>query len=372
MSTDNDLGLFELDFTSGGRETSHLAFLARPAGHPDYVPYDAAAVTSVVYIHRVALEQMRTIALQSAPNETIGVLMGRPCQDDQGTYTLVMAVEQAIPGEYVGTPGSVRISGAGRAAMKARAAQRWPGWEDVGWFHTHPHSPARFSATDYDEQTTLLAHQVGVVASGRSFLNGDDAEPLGVYLGPSGHRLLARQPAALPAPHPVAPNPVDQPDLPKRRFFTPEMLKNLPIGVATIVLLLVALQVGGTVWVHGAVAGDQAQSPNVLAAAPGSDPAPTVVTKRVVERVPALLAARTCQPGERLEVAVRAPRAYRDDLMAASRDPRIAWAVYDTAAREVSVVCVADGETVIEIRHASGTVAGVAISVTSAQPGTAP
>jgi proteasome lid subunit RPN8/RPN11 len=371
MSADNSAGLFDLDIEPRGRETSKFVFLPRPDRNPDFVLYTAPGIAGVVYIYRPAFEQMRKIALEAAPNETIGMLCGRPCMDDEGVYTLVMAVERARPGEYVGTPGSVRISAGGKAALKARAAQRWPGMEDVGWFHTHPRGEARFSNTDFDEQSTLVAHHVGIVASVDRYMSRR-GDPLGVYLGPAGVRLAGtRTPIALPAPPeaPVKPNVQGKP-----KYFTPEMLKQLRVGTVVIVALLALSQALTATWVRGAIKDHEASAGNLVEPTPVvSSPAPGAITKRVVRLTPALLAARKCSPGEQVRFAARVPRTFRDGLAVESLDTGIATADYDVAKRRVSVECLTVGDTVVEVRHgASGAAAAVAISVNTSPPRVTP
>lgn len=363
MSTNDTDELFALDITSSGREASRFAILPRPKNNPDFVRYTAPEAPSVVYIYRAAWYQMRDIALDAGRNEAIGLLLGRPCTDERGAYTLVMAVEAALPGEYVGMPGFVKISAAGKAALKARAAQKYPGLEDVGWFHTHPSGEPRFSQTDFEEQGTLLEHQVGIVAASECYQRGQ-GDPLGVYLGPVGDRLsgsvLPRQPKTM-APAPVE---VAVPDDGRHaRHRAPELLHRLPVGGIIAVAVLMLMQLGLASWVHGAIRAQPAAATAARAA--------TVITRtrRVVRVVPALFTARRCAVGVRLSVPVRVSLARTSALRVTALNPAVASASYAAGNRELTISCLAYGTTTVELRDPSSrATAGLVVSVSSTNP----
>lgn len=370
MSANNNADeLFTLDTESSGREQSRFAILPRPAKHPDFVRYAAPRVSGAVYVHRSAWSQMRELAMSGGRNERIGMLLGRPCTDELGDYTLIMGVEAALPGEYVGTPGFVKISAEGRAAVKARAAQTYMGWEDVGWFHTHPLGAPSFSSTDFDEQGTLLDYQVGIVAATQHFQNGG-SDPLGVYLGPVGRRLSGSIPAPLLKPllpKPPSP-PVEQkdelvePEGRRPRYFTPKMLNRLPVGDATVIAALALTQVALATWVHSAIH----STPAIAAASTAQVAPPRTTIKRVVRTAPGLISEARCMPGQRLTVPVRIPASDRYAVDVSVLDPAAVSATYTAQTSTLAVTCLSAGTSAIEFRdNATGASAGVVIDVSS-------
>ncbi|WP_354699931.1 hypothetical protein DSM112329_00189 [Paraconexibacter sp. AEG42_29] len=364
--------LFELGIEPLGRETSKHVVLSRPDRNPDFFRYEGAGSNGVVYVHRDAAEQMRLISQAAMPNETIGMLCGRPCTDEHGDYTLVLAVEPARPGEYVGTPGTVRISSAGRLALRRRAAQRWPGWEDVGWFHTHPHGAPRFSSVDFDEQATLQPHQVGIVAA-VSYYRNDREDPLGVYIGPNRDRLArAHAPTPVQYDTPEREVVVLEEEVVQTKYFTPELLKQLRVGVGASVAILLLSQALAANWVRGVV-DDRALQTAGAAVTPATVAAPerktATRTKTVVRSRPALVTARRCEAGGRVRLGVQVPQAFRDGLAVSALNPAIATVSYDVATRSVDVTCLSPGTTVVQFRHsATGASASVAVAVRAAPP----
>jgi hypothetical protein len=339
MNINDTDGLFTLDVEAGGRERSQFAILPRPKNNPDYIRYTAPGAAGVVYIHRAAWLEMRSIALRAGRNEAIAILLGRPCSDEDGNYTLVMAVEAALPGEYIGSSGSVKISAAGKAALKQRAAQNHAGWEDVGWFHTHPFGEPRFSPTDNDEQATRLEHQVGIVAASQ-YYHGHRGDPLGVYLGPAGHRLRGSVPA--PQVERQSPTPVEEPSAAVERRSRPtraEIPKRLPMGSVAVALILLT-QLGLASWVRGAIRTRQTV---------------TVVTqtRRVVRQVPGPFVAQQCVAGGQVSVPVPVPPAVARDVDLTVVNSAVAAARYMATSRNVTVTCLSPGTTTIELHDPS-------------------
>ena len=373
MSVRDSLDLFDLGSNRHGRDKTNHAYLPRPDSHSEFARYSARDVAGEVYIHANALRRMREIALDASPNETIGILCGRPCVDDRGEYTLVMAVEQARAAEYVGTPGSVRISAAGRAALKARAARLWAGWEDVGWYHTHPRGAPRFSSTDLDEQSTLMPHQVGIVSSVEHY-RVKAADPLGVYLGPSGERLTDLRPASMreiALPPESGKKVIEPARIPPR--VGPSSPKRIVIGVAAATALVLVSQALTAIWVRTAVGshplpvvtntGATAHSGGQLEMVPQARP--------LMRPIPSLFATRNCNVGDRLRLTATVPRNLRAGLTVVALRPKVVAVGYDLTGQVISVRCLAPGDTASEIRHGDGgPTAAVAITVT--QPVTAP
>lgn len=185
-------------FRPHGRSNATLLVQPRPRHNSAYVVYGDALDAPEVHIHVRVTEDLRRATLDAVPNETIGVLLGRPCRDDYGIYVVVENAMTAAHGEYADTHGAVCISAVGWTTMHRRAAQRHPALEPIGWWHSHPRGMPRYSSVDLDGQGAYPPpHHVGIVIAAE--LLGDqpsDAEqhvdPLGVYVGPSGTRLGRR------------------------------------------------------------------------------------------------------------------------------------------------------------------------------------
>lgn len=158
----------------------------RPSENGNFVPFSAEGDSFSVYVHREVLEFIERESRRAAPDETIGLLAGRVCQDPaHGPYTLVMAADSARAGEVEASPGHVHISAGGNASVRHRLEETHPDREVVGWYHSHPRYPARFSHVDNAEQSTWNdPNHVGIVFSGT-----EEREPFGVYRGPEAVRL---------------------------------------------------------------------------------------------------------------------------------------------------------------------------------------
>ncbi len=157
-----------------------------------------------LYVTSAALAQMRTATAQTAPYETLGLLLGRTFRDARGTYTIVAhAVECA---EREASPDHVTLSARQMAALRRRALIQYPAEDLVGWWHTHT-TDSFYSRTDRQEQATWPdPHHVGILAfmQGKRELRvyrGREARPL----APSGgsaqqsradREVTSRMPAA--------------------------------------------------------------------------------------------------------------------------------------------------------------------------------
>jgi proteasome lid subunit RPN8/RPN11 len=158
----------------------------QPAENGNLVAFSAEADGFSVYVHREVLEFIERESLRAAPDEAIGLLAGRICQDPvRGPYTLVMAADSARPGEVEASPSHVHISAGGNASVRRRLEDTHPDREVIGWYHSHPRYPAQFSHVDIAEQSTWNdPNHIGIVFSGT-----EKDEPFGVYRGPGAVRL---------------------------------------------------------------------------------------------------------------------------------------------------------------------------------------
>lgn len=134
------------------------------------------------YVHQDVIALIKQHAKRAGPYEVIGLLAGRICIDPKnGPYTLVMAAEGALDGEFKSSTGHVELLPSGHNNVRCRLEDAYPDREIVGWYHTHPQFTPRFSYVDADEQATWSdPNHVGIVYSGI-----DSTEPFGVYRGPT-------------------------------------------------------------------------------------------------------------------------------------------------------------------------------------------
>jgi hypothetical protein len=101
---------------------------------------------------------------------------------------MVLACQNARVDELKANPAHVGISATGHSKLRQRLETTAYGLDLVGWYHSHPRFPARFSSVDMTEQSTLKdPNHLGIVVSGI-----DDLKPYGVYRGPAAI-LLAPQ-----------------------------------------------------------------------------------------------------------------------------------------------------------------------------------
>jgi proteasome lid subunit RPN8/RPN11 len=90
-------------------------------------------------IYRGVAGAILAAARAAAPAECCGILLGRANQ-----------IMEAVPARNLSEdPNRFLIDPAGHIDARRRARQR--GLEVVGFYHSHPHSPARPSATDLAE-----------------------------------------------------------------------------------------------------------------------------------------------------------------------------------------------------------------------------
>lgn len=228
-------------------------FRARPKDEAKWLRFGRDPLE--VYVRRTLENDLIRLLRSQDPRETIGLLAGRVCRDGKGIYTIVDAVEVATEHEIESTTGSVHISGSGHATLRKRLEREHPTLDIVGWWHTHPHYSAVFSAEDKREQSTWTGEgSVGIVVSGLS--NG---EILGVYGGSGAIRLTPRkvdgffQPAfrSLENPSleilPIKVRPTSQ-GSPSRRERTPWLVRRSWIVVA--IGLVVANMLTGAMYVR--------------------------------------------------------------------------------------------------------------------------
>jgi proteasome lid subunit RPN8/RPN11 len=172
-----------------------LPFIMRPARDESFIVFTSERDGFAAFIHHDVRDAISQEAYKAAPNETIGLLAGRVLRDERGPYTLVLAAQGARRDEIEATPSHVRISAGGQAQVRSRLECSAYGLDIIGWYHSHPRYPARFSSVDVTEQSTWRdPNHLGIVISGT-----DTREPLGVYRGPQATLLT---PVMFEIPHP--------------------------------------------------------------------------------------------------------------------------------------------------------------------------
>ena len=125
----------------------------------------------------------------AAPNEWYGLLVGRLCEDDQGSYARIMG---AVPDVGAETgPAYIRTTADTEFRTRLAAQTVFPDAVVLGWVHTHPRMRARFSRVDRDNQLTwTMPHSLGLVfdpwdPDDLAVYHGPDSEPMG-FLPPDG------------------------------------------------------------------------------------------------------------------------------------------------------------------------------------------
>ncbi|MBI1828233.1 MAG: Mov34/MPN/PAD-1 family protein [Thaumarchaeota archaeon] len=178
-------------FKAKGTKQASFLWRQRPKHNSNYICFGPASDEFEAYIHKDVLECILLAAKDAMPNETIGLLGGRVCQDGKGNYTIVQNAECARKEEVEVSPGHVYISSRGNAQLKQRLELIHPTDDVIGWYHSHPTCAARFSPEDTTEQSTWPdPYNIGIVVSGLS--KGD---LFGVYCGPKA-MLLPLQPSS--------------------------------------------------------------------------------------------------------------------------------------------------------------------------------
>lgn len=163
-----------------------LPFISRPARDEKFLVFVSKHDGFAAFIHQDVRNAIFHEARKAMPNETIGLLAGRVMRDEHGPYTLVLSAEGARHDEVEATPSHVRISAAGHAQVRRRLESSAYGLDIIGWYHSHPRFPARFSPVDKTEQSTWRdLNHLGIVISGN-----DTREPIGVYRGPETALLI--------------------------------------------------------------------------------------------------------------------------------------------------------------------------------------
>jgi proteasome lid subunit RPN8/RPN11 len=122
------------------------------------------------------IEKIHEHGARDYPNECCGALLGRDEAADRtvlGLVPLVNQREDSPQNRFSITPEDVRL-----AEKEARAK----GWELIGWYHSHPDSPARPSDFDREHSWPWYSYIIFQVEKGepremRSWrLDGDRAK----------------------------------------------------------------------------------------------------------------------------------------------------------------------------------------------------
>lgn len=181
----------------GSVQRSSLPFMMRPRNDSNFTVFASDKDGFEAYVLHTVLNKIDAELVRASPVETIGLLAGRVLRDSGGPYTLVLASQDARGDETEATPGHVRISATGHANLRRRLEMTAYGLDLVGWYHSHPRFPARFSSVDTTEQSTLTdPNHLGIVVSGI-----DDLKPYGVYRGPAAIQLVSQTSIRRPITH---------------------------------------------------------------------------------------------------------------------------------------------------------------------------
>lgn len=146
-----------------------------------------------VFVHHGVLVAVRTWAGLGDPNERLGLLAGRGCEDAEGAYTLVVGA--VLASGAVSNRAHVSADVGVMQCARQLLLERYPVAEVAGWWHTHPGYGTQFSGTDRETQATYRNdHLVGLVVDPR--IAGPAG--FGLYVGPNADRLAAAEDPTLP------------------------------------------------------------------------------------------------------------------------------------------------------------------------------
>ena len=87
---------------------------------------------------------------RTAPNETIGHLIGRPFRDAKGPYAIV--TDAVLANSARRGPVTVETSLDNERGLLDTLLTKHPTTEKLGWFHSHPFPMPSYSNTDAENQ----------------------------------------------------------------------------------------------------------------------------------------------------------------------------------------------------------------------------
>jgi len=152
------------------------------------------ALGVALYVSEEVANDLVRWAEQAMPEEAMGLLAGRPCEDARAPYTLVTGAVRAQHAEH--SRVHVFAGVAEVAELVADLRFGWPVAQMVGWWHVHPGYGTRYSRTDEETQEALCApSSVGLVIDPTR----TELERIGAYLGPRSGRLWPQVPPEPPA-----------------------------------------------------------------------------------------------------------------------------------------------------------------------------
>ena len=116
-----------------------------------------------VAMSQLSLRQIEGHAIGDLSRELGGVLLGELGQDDDGHYVKIWAT---LPVRTVDNgPGHFTFTADSWAQLHEERGQRYPEYDIVGWYHTHPNLGVFYSADDVivHKAAFVMPWQVGLV-----------------------------------------------------------------------------------------------------------------------------------------------------------------------------------------------------------------
>lgn len=116
-----------------------------------------------VAMSQLSLRQIEGHATQDLARELGGVLLGESGRDDDGYYIKVRASLPVRTVEH--GPVHFTFTADSWAQLHQERSQRYPEWDIVGWYHTHPNLGVFYSADDVvvHKAAFVLPWQIGLV-----------------------------------------------------------------------------------------------------------------------------------------------------------------------------------------------------------------
>ena len=109
-------------------------------------------------LHAAELARLHAHARRGYPHEVVGILAG-----DRATNTVTRV--HALENERADSPAN-RYKVSGLVLMKAERALEAEGLEIVGYYHSHPDHPARYSDYDRDHALPNMSYLITAVHDG--------------------------------------------------------------------------------------------------------------------------------------------------------------------------------------------------------------
>ena len=116
-------------------------------------------------IERAELEKLWAHAREGYPHEVVGILAGS--REEAHVSRVHALINERADGDPEGEGAHNRYQVSGLILMKAERGLEAEGLEIVGYYHSHPDHPARYSDYDRDHALPNMSYLITAVHEGR-------------------------------------------------------------------------------------------------------------------------------------------------------------------------------------------------------------